>query len=287
LAIPLSLVADTPDQAEMKDGKAAMLFGAMNSPVKPVVEEIRQIGELGFDYVELAMDPPQAHYRQLSDLAPVISRTLSTYGMDLICHLPTFVYTADLTESIRVASLEEMSRSLMVAAELNAIKVVVHPSVISGLGVLVMETALQLAMDALSGIIAQGETLGLDLCLENMFPRCRAFYEPAHFEPLMMRYPSLRLTLDTGHANIDSPGGRRAIGFIDRFGSMIGHLHVSDNNGKRDDHLPVGKGNIDFKSILRRLIAAGFDHTVTIEVFSDDRRDVKASRERIASAARR
>jgi len=34
----------------------------MNFPVKPVVEEIKMIADLGFDYLELTMDPPQAHY---------------------------------------------------------------------------------------------------------------------------------------------------------------------------------------------------------------------------------
>jgi Tat protein secretion system quality control protein TatD with DNase activity len=39
-----------------------MLYGAMNFPVKPVFDELEAISELGFDYLELAMDPPQAHY---------------------------------------------------------------------------------------------------------------------------------------------------------------------------------------------------------------------------------
>ena len=39
-----------------------MLYGAMNFPVKPILEELEAISELGFDYLELTMDPPQAHY---------------------------------------------------------------------------------------------------------------------------------------------------------------------------------------------------------------------------------
>jgi len=37
-----------------------MKYGAMNFPVKPVLEEIQKISDLGFDYVELALDPPCA-----------------------------------------------------------------------------------------------------------------------------------------------------------------------------------------------------------------------------------
>ena len=36
-----------------------MLYGAMNYPVWPVLQEMEAISELGFDYVELAMDPPE------------------------------------------------------------------------------------------------------------------------------------------------------------------------------------------------------------------------------------
>jgi len=39
-----------------------MKYGAMNFPVKPVLEEIQRISDLGFDYVELALDPPCAHW---------------------------------------------------------------------------------------------------------------------------------------------------------------------------------------------------------------------------------
>ena len=32
----------------------------MNFPIKPLLREIEEIGEMGFDYVELTMDPPEA-----------------------------------------------------------------------------------------------------------------------------------------------------------------------------------------------------------------------------------
>ena len=44
-----------------------MLYGAMNSPVRPIHKELEAISELNFDYLELAMDPPQAHYRMIRE----------------------------------------------------------------------------------------------------------------------------------------------------------------------------------------------------------------------------
>ena len=42
-----------------------MRFGKMNFPVKPVLEEIEAAASMGMDYIELAMDPPCAHFSQL------------------------------------------------------------------------------------------------------------------------------------------------------------------------------------------------------------------------------
>ena len=37
-----------------------MQFGAINFPIRPLIDEIRSIAALGFDYIELAMDSPEA-----------------------------------------------------------------------------------------------------------------------------------------------------------------------------------------------------------------------------------
>jgi sugar phosphate isomerase/epimerase len=89
------------------------------------------------------------------------------------------------------------------------------------------------------------------------------------------------MTLDTGHANIDTRGGRRIFSFIRRFGDRIGHVHASDNRGGRDEHLPIGGGNIDFSKLVRRLCETGYGETITLEVFSEDRRKLAESRDRL------
>ncbi len=119
-----------------------MRYGAMNFPIKPVDQELEDIASLGFDYIELTMDPPRAHYTTIRQMKDSILGLLKSHSMDVICHLPTFVSTADLTDSIREASLQEMFHSLEVAAELGSLKVVLHPGHIGGLGVYVQETAL-------------------------------------------------------------------------------------------------------------------------------------------------
>ncbi|MGD9366454.1 MAG: sugar phosphate isomerase/epimerase family protein [Desulfobacteraceae bacterium] len=258
-----------------------MRFGAMNFPVAPVLEEIEALAGLGMDFVELAMDPPEAHFRQLRQQKQAIRNALDRSKLALVCHLPTFVYTAHLTESIRQASLDEVMASLETASELGAEKAVVHPGYIDGLATYVLDYALGLAMDSLEKIRDRARQLGMVLCIENMFPRVGPFVEPEDFEAIFQSFPEMKLVLDTGHANIDDRSGRRVIDFIMRFGDRLEHLHVSDNSGYLDEHLPLGYGNIEFKAVARALGQTGYDKTITLEIFGEDRTALVKSRRKL------
>ena len=258
-----------------------MQFGAMNFPVTPVLDEIDAFARLEFNYLELAMDPPMAHHSILSSARKSITRALKANGLGLVCHLPTFVTTADLTESLRRASVMEMHRSLEVATDLGAGKVVLHPSMAGGMGAFVMDLVKGHAFDFLSEMVVAANRLGVIICLENMFPRNRLGVEPEDFEEIFKVFPSLKMTLDTGHANIDDRRGRRLRAMVEQFGRRINHLHISDNQGRIDDHLAVGQGTIKFADLVRRLKKAGYNDTVTLEVFDPNRKMLVASRERI------
>jgi sugar phosphate isomerase/epimerase len=131
--------------------------------------------------------------------------------------------------------------------------------------------------------VDQAEQLGLTLYIENMFPRSNSLCEPADFVDVFERFPGLRLTLDTGHANIGSTSDRRTLEFIKRFPDRIGHIHANDNFGKEDNHLPIGTGTIDFPRIIKAIKGVGYDDTVTFEVFSRDRDYLTISREKFAA----
>lgn len=259
-----------------------MRYGAMNFPVKPVVAEIEKIAALGFDYVELAMDPPQAHYRQLLHQRRQIRTLLDEKGLGLVCHMPTFVSTADLTDSIRAASIEEVIGSLDAAAELGASKVTLHPSAVMGMASLVMDAAMARAHDAIERFAAHAAVLDLTLCLENMFPRVSPYIEAPQFEALLNEFPGLQLTFDAAHAHIGDLAGRRLKAFLDRCGKRIGHVHLSDNDGYGDSHLTLGAGSLPLTMILKRLAALGYDDTITLEIFSEDEEELAASRRMLA-----
>lgn len=254
-----------------------MQYGAMNFPVKPVLTEIDRIANLDFDYLELAMDPPMAHHASLYAARTDIRQALNDSGLDLICHLPTFVSIADLTESIRRASVEEMEHSLQAAAALDASKVVLHPGAIRGMGHFVEDEARSYGLQSLDVIIRLAAELALPLCIENMFPGYGAYYEADEYAVLFERYPDLRMTLDSGHAHIGAADGSRLRRFMQHFGHRVDHVHISDNSGRADEHLPPGMGSIDFQWLVKSLKSIGFDATVTFEVFTGNPTDLESS----------
>jgi sugar phosphate isomerase/epimerase len=227
------------------------------------------------------MDAPMAHYSIIAANRTAIVDALKANGLGLICHMPTFVSTADLTESIRRASVTEMRRSLEVAFELGATKVVLHPSMAAGLGAFVGARIKAYATDFLAEMVEAAQQMQLTLCLENMFPRYMLGVQPADFEEIFTSFPSLKLVLDTGHAHIDDRGEGRLLQLVEQFGSRIAHLHFSDNHGRRDEHLAVGKGTVDFAGLVQKLQAIGYDDTLTLEVFGEDRQLLVASRDKL------
>ena len=80
-----------------------------------------------------------------------------------------------------------------------------------------------------------------------------------------------------GHTNIL---GRNPRDFIEKFHERIRHVHLHDNFGKDDLHLPMGAGIIDWEKIIRAL-KQHYDGTITLEIFSKERQYALASKEKL------
>lgn len=111
---------------------------------------------------------------------------------------------------------------------------------------------------ALQELIQYSRNSDVQLCVENTFETLN------DLELLHSNVSNLCHTLDIGHANlIDSSAPSR---IIERFGAKIRHLHIHDNFGTEDLHLPPGQGNIDFISLFRVLNEVGYKKTCTLEI---------------------
>lgn len=258
-----------------------MIYGATNNPLRPLEGEIKTLKALGFDYLELCLDPPHGLPEMLRPRISEIRSILDGEGLQLpVAHMPTFISLADIYASIREASLYEVFTALDCAAGIGVVKVVLHPAYLTGLIAFTPDVGRGYMLESLARIVARTTELGLVLCLENMFPRVGHMYRPDEFTDILRQYPELMMTLDLGHANIRAPKGQMAA-FIKMAEGRIGHLHVCDNNGKEDEHLPVGAGRIDLAGGIAAIKASGYDSTMTLEVFSPDRSYLAASLEKM------
>ena len=104
------------------------------------------------------------------------------------------------------------------------------------------------------------EKYPLTICVENSFdldaaPLCRLMDS--------VRNEGVRVCLDIGHCAFSRIGVRQ---WFEALAERIGYLHLSDNDGAFDEHLPLGSGNAELREAgecLRRLNRAV---PVTLEV---------------------
>lgn len=76
--------------------------------------------------------------------------------------------------------------------------------------------------------------------------------------------PALKITLDTGHANLEG-GVKKALA---TYGSRIVHIHIDDNDGQSSGHGELGSGTIDWHAIAPFL--RSFDGMLAIEILGFD-----------------
>lgn len=99
------------------------------------------------------------------------------------------------------------------------------------------------------------------ICIENVMED-----EPGMMAEIAKEVdrPNVQLCLDVGHANCC---GRIPLSeWLRVMGPYLGHLHLHNNNGERDQHGPVREGTIDMAQVLDNIGKAGRpDLTITIE----------------------
>ena len=72
-----------------------------------------------------------------------------------------------------------------------------------------------------------------------------------------------KVCLDTGHSNFCGEKPADAVRMLGK--EYLGALHVHDNNGKADQHLRPGFGNIDWEDFSNALAEIGFEGAVSFE----------------------
>ncbi len=246
----------------------------MNNPFRDLLEQVKFASENGFDGFELVFEYPLSTPEQILAKKKQLLDLFSTYNLVRRAHTPTFVDICNFYEGLREASLQETVKAMNVAYELEVRLLTVHP----GLPLFpppLKERAFQNAVQSMKKLLATAEDYDMVLGVENLpsgfFPSAEHFTRVKEFENLFSQVESdrLSLVLDISHACLR--GSDQPQKFINELYDRIVHVHVSDNFGERDDHLPLGAGRTDYKTPLKELAKKGYDGAITLEVFAIDR----------------
>jgi sugar phosphate isomerase/epimerase len=256
----------------MKLGLSSLLF------VNNTIEECIQLShKLGAGCVEIIYDvphfPPEYDQRKLSR----VRELLESYGLGVSVHASFWdLNPASHHRELWELSLKQVKRSIDACRLLGGNITVVHfgkcplPDVNEFL-----EGAKKRYREFLSQCLPYARERGVTIALENA-GRDPSSYPPTipELKQLVVELEGLKVTLDTGHAHlVERRSGRRNTGTaiaenIKELREYMVHLHVHDNRGKLDDHLPPGDGEINFNPMIRALSEIKYDGFAIAELWN-------------------
>ncbi len=249
-----------------------MLIGAMNHPKHSVLEEIQWMADMGLDFLDLTLEPPVAASWRID--AKQIRRALESRNMRVVGHTAYYLPFASPFEEVRQAAVSECKRCLEKFAEVGAVWMNLHPD----RNIPMHDRAFWVERNLVSlhELYETSRATGVGLMIENL---PGAFNTVKELAELLDPVPTLGLHLDIGHANLQVESNSTEE-LVARFGKRLAHVHLHDNRGGGADlHLPLGAGTIDYARHLRSIKQAGYDGTITLEVFTPDRSYLKLSRD--------
>jgi sugar phosphate isomerase/epimerase len=249
-------------------------LGRMNNPSVALPEEIALTARLGFDYLELTLEPPGAAAEDLD--AREVAARLRDAGLGVVGHTAWFLPLADIFPRVRRAAIDQLRVDLDFLAAVGADRCTIHPHRARGVSGAAAER-MKGSAEALAVLVEHGREVGVTAMVENLDDNL--FGDPALMKKhLFGPVPELRLTLDLGHAGIGVPVNRTPR-FLELLGDRLHHVHVSDNDTRQDLHLPLGSSRQPLKKMVRAVRQAGYDAGITLEVFGTSSDYVAFSRE--------
>jgi sugar phosphate isomerase/epimerase len=149
---------------------------------------------------------------------------------------------------------------------------------------------------AILPLIRRTAGAGLKLSVENT-----TLAPPEDFNMLFSALRRLRgvktghvgMCLDIGHANLCPSTRNDYLGFVDRLDPLVPiiHLHMHENYGDRDSHLPLftgpaGENPEGIRGLLERLKVRGFTGSIILEQWPEPRWLLDLARERLSEMLR-
>jgi len=232
-------------------------FPMLKEKLLSMVVRERVHPEIGFSHVAL-----DGYSR--ADFAAVAERLVGE-GLPVTLHAPFVdLRPGALDPEIRRVTAARLQQVFDLAPLFRPRSIVCHPSFDIRYYVTAERLWLEHSVETWRAFLPQAEQMGTIIALENVYER-----DPQELERLLAALPSERVCccFDTGHFNAfaTTPLDR----WIVSLGDRIGQLHIHDNHGRMDEHLPVGEGTFPFAEFFRRLRERGRRPIITIEAHSE------------------
>jgi sugar phosphate isomerase/epimerase len=249
----------------------------------PLVDCLETIRGSGFSMIEVVFSPPHLDYRNPQAVQEAAAR-IDALGLEAYSFHAPFADDIDISSlepTRREHALAEILRAVEAAASLGVHYFVIHPGPENGDIPSREERLLRIenVCSVLERVAARCGEVGIQCVLENKLPHLM-FGQSADLLWILTCLKGNRVgaCLDTGHAHLAG----ELYPLVYKMAPYLRLLHVHDNKGHGDDHLPPGDGRIDWTAVLKELAAVNFTGAFILELAGGGEPDVIMARARRA-----
>ena len=153
----------------------------------------------------------------------------------------------------RVEAMDELKRAIDVADDLPYARLVLH---MGGSREMADPRKRDAAFSTLEHLILHAHHAGVTICVENTTSEMG---DPAYLRAFVdeTRLTGLRFNFDIGHAHLaELPEHERLEKSFSPLRDLVSSVHLHDNHGEKDEHLPPYDGTIDWPAAIKTLQSA-------------------------------
>jgi sugar phosphate isomerase/epimerase len=228
-------------------------------------ELLGQIAGAGFDGVEIFCTRSHFEYSMKSEIR-AMAGALEAHKLQLVSlHAPTTRDISAMRESgmplsiceiervRRIEAMDELKRAIDVADDLPFSRLVLH---MGGSRETADPRKRDAAFSTLEHLILHAHHAGVTICVENT---ASEMGDPNYLRAFVgeTRLTGLRFNFDIGHAHLaELPENERIEKSFSPMRELVASVHLHDNHGEKDEHLPPYDGSIDWPAAIGTLQSA-------------------------------
>ncbi|HPG29805.1 MAG TPA: sugar phosphate isomerase/epimerase [bacterium] len=247
-----------------------MKIGFANHPRENIYKEIEWGGKNKFDFIDMCLEPDKAEPHLLKTAE--IIKILKDYNLGSIGHTAYYIPIGSPLKKLRIAAFDILKEYIDFFAEINCRKMTVHADWANGM--FRPEESVKFQIETLNKTIEYAQKNNVIIMYETV---TSGNDNKINIKKVLDKLPELRFHADIGHLNLC---GRNPLEYVKLFKKKLEHIHLHDNNGQMDLHLPIGTGNINMKELIPNL-KKFYDKTITLEIFSKDKDYVLLSKRKL------